>query len=241
MDDRRTVREMSQRRRNEGLSPFEIHTILEGLSLLLRLLMIIIAMPPSIAKAIILAMTTTLFSIINRSTQFIRNHSDPIEPTNKARLVDSFSVEECWDFFRFRKHQLKQIVTLLGLPAHFLCNSGHAAPGEHALCVYLYLHTYPTKLQRMQKEFGREMTQLSRISNRVKSFLLTRHSHKVVANLDWYSDRFDIYANAVNQAIQNSPVNLLPGLIPLELLNIFSFLDGTTELICRITVFNFQL
>jgi hypothetical protein len=84
--------------------------------------MIIVAMPPSIAKAIILAMATTLFSIIKRSTQFVRNHSDPIEPTNKARLVDSFSVEECWDFFRFRKYQIKKLLTLLGLPAHFLCN-----------------------------------------------------------------------------------------------------------------------
>lgn len=128
---------------------------------------------------------------------------------------------------------MQVLVVALGLPVVFVCDNGSIIPGEHALCLYLYLKTYPTKLQRAQKEFGREFTQLSSISNRVKAFLMVCHGHKVQGNLDWYADRFDIYADSVNPAVAYSPRNQLPGTIPPELLNIVGFL---TQLICRITV-----
>ena len=209
MDNRRAVRDMSQRRRNDGFSPLEINTIMEGLSLVVRLIMLFAFIPPSLVKNVVLALASGLFIVVKQSTQFIRNRLDPIDATNKNRLVDSFSEEECWDYFRFQKNQMKELVALLELPEHFVCEHGHTFPAEHAVCVYLYLHTYPSKLQRIQNLFGREISQLFRISNRVKSFLLTKHSHKVFKNLDWYSDRFDMYADAVNRAVQNSPYVIL--------------------------------
>jgi Flp pilus assembly protein TadB len=82
MDRRRAIRNMSQRRRHEGLSPFEIHTIVKGLSTVVRILTLAVTIPPSLVKIILFMLATSL-------------------------------------------------------------------------CLYLYLHTYPTKLQRLQKDFGR--------------------------------------------------------------------------------------
>jgi hypothetical protein len=161
---------------------------------------------------------------------------DPVDDTNKNRMLQSFSEEECWDFFRFRKDQLSELIVLLSLPRYFTCANGLTCPGEHALLMYKYHLSYPTKLQRMQTVFGREMSQLSRLENRVKSFLVSRHRRKVVGNVRWYSNRFDAYATAYNRAVAYSANNQNQGTIPRELLNIIGSLDGSAFPIARLTV-----
>ena len=59
------------------------------------------------------------------------------------------------------------------------------------------------------------------------------HRHKVEGNLSWYSERFDMYHQAVITKIISSPRNPNRGFIPMEVSNIFSFLDGTGLEIAR--------
>ena len=52
-------------------------------------------------------------------------------------------------------------------------------------------------------------------------------------NLQWYSDRFDMYHQAVIKKTVDSPMNINRGFVPLEVSNIFAFLDGTGLEIAR--------
>ena len=166
---------------------------------------------------------------------------DPIDVRNKNRRIDTFSDEECWDYFRFRKYQLKDMTNLLNIPVFMIAEDGTTFPGEHALLVYLYHLSYPTKLQRMQSTFGREYSQISRIENTIKSFLIINHRNKIVGNFNWYEDRLDLYKEAYNSAISRSNANLTPGTIPNEIRNICGSLDGVAFPIARIHVSFFVL
>ena len=57
------------------------------------------------------------------------------------------------------------------------------------------------------REFGREYSQLSRIENRIKAYLIIRNRHKIVGNLDWFSDRFHMHAVSYDRAIAYSNLN----------------------------------
>lgn len=46
------------------------------------------------------------------------NVQPPIDRANYNRNVASFSPDECWKFFRFRKEDLDNLFRLLQLPVH---------------------------------------------------------------------------------------------------------------------------
>jgi hypothetical protein len=81
----------------------------------------------------------------------------------------------------------------------------------------------------MIKEFGRDVTQLSRIIKFSVGFIFAHHKDKVYANVEWYEDRFVDY----NAAICAKIASLNGGFIPVSLLHIFFFLDGTSFPISR--------
>ena len=122
--------------------------------------------------------------------RFLTIALDPVDPDNKDRLIGSFTDEECYVFFRFRKNQMHRLHQALQLPNMIICDNGTSCSGKHALCFYLFMRTTPTNLRRVQTEFGREMSQLSRIDTAIREWLLVHHPHKVVNNLDWYADRY---------------------------------------------------
>lgn len=161
---------------------------------------------------------------------------DIVNPLNKDRGIDSFTEEECLSFFRFKKPEMFKLCRQLGIPLLLVCENGISCPGEHALCFYLYMRTYPMILKRVQKEFGREQSQLSRIDIKIRSWLLANHKHKVMGNVEWYEERFDMYADAVNKAIAELNINPAPGTVPPEVVNIGFMLDGCVEDICRLFV-----
>lgn len=191
MFPRRAIRDTSQRRRHEGLSPLEIESFQEAMEMVGSLLQLAIMVPIGPLRNIYTACSGLAVDLIETASHVAYRALDHVDPTNKNRLLSSFTEEECWDFFRFRKYQLAELVGLLRLPLYFTCpESRHTCPGEHALLLYLYHLSYPTKLQRMQNVFERELSQLSRLENRVKAFLILRNQHKVLGNLDWYANRF---------------------------------------------------
>jgi hypothetical protein len=137
---------------------------------------------------------------------------------------------------RFRKEQLYDLIERLLLPPRMRTDNGLRFPSEHGILILLYHTTYPTKLLRMQKIFGREYSQLSRIENSVKDFLIEHNRHKVVCNLENYSLRFNDYAAAHNRAFAYSAHNPVPSTVPEELLNIIGSIDGSSFPIARIQV-----
>jgi hypothetical protein len=111
-------------------------------------------------------------------------------------------------------------------------HSGHVN-GEYATLYMFYRLRYPGILSDSSVKWGRDYSTLSRVFNTALEFHYTHHSNKISGNISWYSDRFDMYHEAVQQKILQSDLNPLQGLIPAHLDNIFAFLDGTANEICR--------
>ena len=102
--------------------------------------------------------------------------------------------------------------------------TGIAVPGEYALMVTIYRLHMPNNLHDMQEVFGRDYSQLSRIIQYMVHVL-----NRVISNLDWYEDRFEMYNEAINAKI--AAVN--GGRIPNNLSDFFGFCDGFSWEICR--------
>lgn len=161
------------------------------------------------------------------------NQLDPIVSHNKNRNIESWTEEECYNMFRFRKSDLHVLYNALNLPAIIVLSNGCTCSGQYAFCMMLYRLAYPTTLFRMQTLFGREYSQISRIFNYIINIVYQQHRHKVNGNIDWYADRFDVYNQAYRAKIATSAQNPTPNTIPQELDNIFGCIDGTAIEISR--------
>ena len=100
----------------------------------------------------------------------------------------------------------------------------------------LFMLAYPHRFSDIQATFGREYTSLSRINKHVLMQVYNNYKHLVINNVNWYRDRFDMYAEAIEEAISQSDFNPVPGTIPANLVDILGFVDCTIQAICRITV-----
>ena len=146
------------------------------------------AIPVLALRAAVLLIALPLLQGINQMFTAVYQALDPINPANKNRLIASYTEEECWYLFRLKKDQWTDLFGRLNLPQIIQTPNGLICPGKHALLVYLYHLTCPTILLRMQNEFGRESSELSRIEKEIKSFLITNYRRFVVGNLLWYPD-----------------------------------------------------
>lgn len=229
-DLRETIRDMPYRRRQNGLSAGEVFE----LGLMIRFTNQVIVMtnllPVGIMKNIISLFSVLLLFIILIVMTVERDVLQPINHRNKNRLIDTFSDEECWHYLRFRKPELRKLFLL---PDIVRCPNGIVCPGEHALCLMLYRIAYPSRLISLQEIFGRDYTQLSRIFKFTVDTFYLNHKAKVHGNLDWYADRFNLYHQAVVNKILKCPKNANFGFLPVEVSDIFAFLDGTGLQIAR--------
>ena len=85
----------------------------------------------------------------------------------------------------------------------------------------------------MQRKFGREYSQLSRIYTEVENYMDSKHRYKVVGNVEWYMDRLDIYNDIINRKIASLAVNPEPGHVPVYLNDLFGMIDGSYQKIDR--------
>jgi hypothetical protein len=167
----------------------DMHHIEAALRFLLTLLGRAMAIPIGILRTGILLLGLPLLQGILAMFSTVYTTLDPVNPTNKDRLINSYTEEQCYYLFRFTKVQLTYLVARLNLPASIKSENGSMCPGEHALLVYLYHLTCPVILLKMQNEFGREQTQISRIEKEITRFLTTTYRPCVIDNLWWYEDR----------------------------------------------------
>jgi nuclease HARBI1 len=226
-DLRETIRNMPYRRRQHGLAVGEIYELGLLITFANHLITLSNLVPAGMLQNIIIlhALAVLLLCLTVMSVE--REELRPINHGNKNRLIDSFSDEECWQFLRFRKLDLHRLYALSNLPAIIKCPNGIVCPGEHAFCLLLYRISYPSRLISLQDIFGRDYTQLSRIFKLTVDLIYMHHKDKVHGNLDWYADRFDTYHEAIVRKILLSSKNPNINFLPIEVSNIFAFLDGT--------------
>ncbi|CAM9729450.1 unnamed protein product, partial [Pylaiella littoralis] len=83
-------------------------------------------------------------------------------------VIDDLTDDEAWANYRFRKPDLKRLFQAFKFPGAYLRLRNRARyPSESAFLLLLRRMRYPGRWQDLQREFGREYTQLSRIFNEV--------------------------------------------------------------------------
>jgi DDE superfamily endonuclease len=110
---------------------------------------------------------------------------------------------------------------------------GGYVSGEYATLYMMYRLHYPSKLFVISLSWGRDYSSLSRIFNTSLSCHYDLHARKVLTNISWNSDRFDMYHQSIQRKILACGLNPREGHIPANLNNIFGFLDCTANAICR--------
>ena len=135
--------------------------------------------------------------------------------------LDELSDEKCLDEFRFFKKmaftnlQKKLRVYLL---KKWNVNNWVNVDGIEASCIYLKRFAYPFRYSDMMPRFGRNIPQLSIISNLVMNLIYGNHRHC----LEYLGqDSFlRLYADSIHA--KGTPLN-----------NYCGFIDGTVRPICR--------
>jgi hypothetical protein len=194
---------------------------------ILAILRLLVTLPFAI-QLFLLVRVRALVAEVRANRLLLWNNVDPVDPRYKNRNVNSFSASECWHNFRIRKEDIRPLMVMLHFPQILTLSNNLAVYGEYAFLVMLYRDHYPQTLAMQQTMFGRELSQISRIHNGALQWMYDHHQAKVVRNIWWYADRFNMYNEAVRQKI-----NSVQGGVPNQVEDIFAFLDGTHRCICR--------
>jgi hypothetical protein len=232
-EQRRDVRDMPYRRRHEGMSVLEKGAEWKLWATIATMLQLCVALPAGLMQ---LAVYQFIVLMIGHAAAMRAAAWNPLEPINKDnsnRGIDSFTEEECYRDLRFRKADLPGLLDKLGFANVVVLENGITCSGEYAMCMMLYRLHYPCTLASMQQMFGREFTQISRIFAYAIDLVFDLHADKVMGNIQWYGDRFDLYNRAYKTKIAQLPGNPVPGTVPLYLSDIFGSIDCTVNAICR--------
>lgn len=226
--------QMPFRRRHEGLTPMDIRREAQSWELIGHLFHFMMAMAPGAFQNLVVLTVAMMIVTTISIREYIMEAVDPVNPANKNRGIDSFSDDECWKHFRFKKADVRRLFELMDFPEVIESHTTRST-GEAAFCLMLWRLHYPSTWSLLQSTFGREYSQLSRIFNAAIDFVDGRHQGKVKGNIDWYSDRFDMYNDRIKRKIASfgAHINPNPGFVPANMSKIFGFIDGTANRICR--------
>jgi hypothetical protein len=226
-DRSRNIRDMPYHHRHEGYTIRD--RIMERLTWrsILDILNLLVTLPFAVQQ-LHLPHVHALVAQVTATRQLLWDAVDPVDPRNSNRDVDSFTPSECWHNFRIRKHDIRPFMTMLNFPNVLTLSNDLEVWGEYAFLLMLYRDHYPQTLAMQQTMFGREISQISRIHNGALQWMYDHHQAKVVGNIWWYANRFNIYNVAIREKIIS-----VQGAVPNQVENIFAFLDGTHRTICR--------
>lgn len=233
MAERRNVRNMPYRHRQDGLTPLERVEEYRLWQIVLNLLTVYVVYPVGAVKDAILALAVIVLMRAQSLRHLIAGSLNHIDKNLSNRGIDTFSDEFLYRHMRFRRSHLIILLAKLNVPNVIIVSNGITCSGEYALLLMLYRLHYPCTLASMEPIFGRDYSQISRIFNWAIDFVYENHKDKVLGNIDWYADRFDSYNNAYKEKIAGVANNPQPGTVPVQLNNLFASLDCTAEAICR--------
>lgn len=123
--------------------------------------------------------------------------------------------------YRFTCDELKQLTDLLLIPNVFITSAGDRVVGVEALAMLCYRLSYPGKLSRIRKEFGRSDPSCSRIITDLYCFLDREWKETLFFNDRVYAESHELYVDAVKTKV-NGVVDCVS-----------MFIDGTKAFICR--------
>jgi hypothetical protein len=162
----------------------------------------------------VLAGATFLIAQVLDLRNLVLTAVDRVNPNNRNRGIASFTDNECWRDLRFRECDLHRLMNALQ---------------------FLWRLHYPSTLAMMQNTFGIEYSQISRIFNAALRWMDNLHRHKISGNIFWYRSRFNLYNYCISKKISTCYQNRNQGQVPIELQDIFGFIDGTCKEILRPT------
>ena len=136
--------------------------------------------------------------------------------------LDDIEPAECKAEFRVEKQDLPRLAEALQLPPTFKCQQRSVCPSMEGLCMVLKRTAYPCRYSDMIPRFGRPVSVLSLITNRVVDYIYETHAHRIT---QWNR-------NLLNpNAIQGYAEVISEKGSPLD--NCFGFIDGTVWPVSR--------
>ncbi len=133
--------------------------------------------------------------------------------------IDAIGPTEFRKFFRFEKKDIPRLCTLLKIPDRMYGSTRVTWTGVEGLCILLRCLAYPNRLCNLIPQFGCLKSELSEIVNAMLEFLCDTHKDKL-SSLQHHWDDHAKYC----QAVLNKGAALS---------NVFGFIDGTTDRVCR--------
>ncbi|OWY99424.1 hypothetical protein PHMEG_00029570 [Phytophthora megakarya] len=123
--------------------------------------------------------------------------------------------------FRFTCDELLQLTHVLLIPNVFITSAGDRVIGVEALAMLCYRLSYPGKLSRIRKQFGRSDPSCSRIITDLYCFLDNEWKDTLFFNDRVYYECHETYRHAVEDKVN--------GIVD----RVTMFIDGTKAFICR--------
>jgi len=104
--------------------------------------------------------------------------------------IDSFSGDECWNFFTTRKGDLWRLCTALRFPESIVLNNGSRMPGEEVFLRGLYeLVSGENQFNIATNVFGRDQSQQSRAFNFFIEHVFSSFHDLLYDRLDWWFEK----------------------------------------------------
>lgn len=136
--------------------------------------------------------------------------------------LEDIDLAECKAEFRVEKQDILRLAEALHLPNTFRCQQRSVCPGIEGLCMVLKRMAYPCRYSDMIPRFGRPVSVLSLVTNRVVDYIYETHAHRIT---QWN-------ANLLNPDAIQSYAEVISGKgSPLD--NCFGFIDGTVWPVSR--------
>ena len=149
----------------------------------------------------------------------IANREPPTHRSYADFSVDNFNEEEFKTYFRFKKEDLNDLVQSLKLEDNYSAANEIKWDCYEGICILLRRLSYPNRLSDLVPLFGRHKTELSVIVNTMLEDIFVKHKARLDNIFHPWMD-VQSFADAVHR--KGSPLD-----------NIWAFLDGTQNRICR--------
>jgi hypothetical protein len=184
---------------------------------------------PAAARAITMVLVTALLTRVAQMRTTFWAPLPDIDTTNYNRGLDSFEKDKCWNFFRFRKVDLPRLIVLLQIPPFLILkgDKNGQVSGAFAFLILCYRLLYDTReLYQTDnlEEFGCDYSKLDKIFNCCLDYLYDLHKHKILFNIEWYADRFDMYHTAITNKLLRMPA--FNNVLPIQLSNLMGFIEN---------------
>lgn len=142
-------------------------------------------------------------------------------PVMEDLFLARFTDLECKQLFRFHRAQLILLVNTLNLPEFFKTNTRVKVSATEGLCILLRRLAYPNRLSDLRRLFGRSVSALSGIVDKVADHLFVNY-RVLLQTFDqpWLVNNLQLFADQIHA--KGSP---LP--------DCWGFIDGTVRPICR--------